>query len=352
MADLHFLLPGDPETKTGGYLYDKRIIVGLRALGWTVTLHRLGAGFPFPDAQESAEARTVLAAIPAGGLTIVDGLALGGMPHPVRAEAARLRLIGLVHHPLAAETGLSAADQTQLHAREKAALETVERVIVTSATTARILQDDYGVPPAKLGVVEPGTDPAPLARGSGSVQRHLLCVAGVTPRKGHRLLLDALAGLRDRRWRLTCIGSLTRDPATAEAVVRQVDSLGLTDRVALIGELEPAALAAYYDRADAFVLPSYLEGYGMALAEALARGLPIVSTTGGAIPETVPETAGLRVPPGDSKALRAALARLLDDADLYRALAEGARAARSSLPTWEQAAERFARQLAQTTHSS
>jgi glycosyltransferase involved in cell wall biosynthesis len=92
-------------------------------------------------------------------------------------------------------------------------------------------------------------------------------------------------------------------------------------------------------------LPSYFEGYGMVLAEALAHGLPVVSTTAGAIPDTVPRDAGVLVPPGDAVALRAALAALLDDPALRARLAAGARAARAGLPTWPEAVACFAAAL-------
>lgn len=346
MAALHFAVPGDPATLTGGYLYDRRIVEALRAGGRQVAVHSLSAAFPRPDAAALAHARGVLAAIPPGATVVVDGLALGAMPGVAAQHSPRLDLVALVHHPLADETGLDAARAQRLRRSERRALAAARRVIVTSAATARSLAADYGVASARIAVVEPGTDPAPLARGSGGDTPALLCVASLTPRKGHAVLLDALARLRGRRWRLTCAGSAQRDPATAAALREQARRLGLLERIEFAGELPPAALGALYDRADAFVLASYHEGYGMALAEALARGLPVVSTTAGAIPGTVPPDAGLLVPPGDAAALSVALARLLDDATLCAALAAGARAARARLATWDDAAARFAAALA------
>ena len=76
------------------------------------------------------------------------------------------------------------------------------------------------------------------------------------------------------------------------------------ERVEFVGECDEAALNALYDESSVFVLPSYFEGYGMVLTEALARGLPIVSTTAGAIPDTVPPEAGVLVAPGDEEASR------------------------------------------------
>jgi glycosyltransferase involved in cell wall biosynthesis len=100
-------------------------------------------------------------------------------------------------------------------------------------------------------------------------------------------------------------------------------------------------VSAEYARASLFVLPSYLEGYGMALAEAIAHGLPVVSTTAGAIPDTVPATASRLVPPGDVDALANALAELIRDEKARRALERGARAAAAAVPTWVQSAEKF-----------
>lgn len=347
MRALHFAVPGDLETLTGGYLYDRRIVAELRAAGWSVTMLPLDPSFPHPDAAAREHARCALAAIPDGATLVLDGLALGALPELAAGQARRLNLVALVHHPLAEETGLDAATAARLRESERRALAAVGRVIATSAATARALAHGYGVAASRIAVVEPGTDPAPLARDSGGGGLSLLCVATLTPRKGHAVLFEALARVAERRWRLVCAGSAERDPATAAALTAQLTRLGIARRVELAGELAPAALDVLYNRADAFVLASYHEGYGMALAEALARALPVVSTTAGAIPDTVPAGAGLLVPPGDTVALAAALARLLDDDSLRTRLAAGARAARDRLPTWSAAAAGFAAALAE-----
>jgi glycosyltransferase involved in cell wall biosynthesis len=194
-------------------------------------------------------------------------------------------------------------------------------------------------------VVEPGTDPAPLARGSSGVDRRLdvalLCVATLTPRKGYDVLLAALAAMPLRNWRLTCAGSLDRDAATVARVRALLREHGLDDRVTLAGDLDVVALATQYDHADVFVLPTLYEGYGMAVAEALARGLPVVSTATGAIAELVGD-AGLVVAPGDVGAFTSALSRVIADAPLRADLAERARRVRDRLPTWDAAAAAMA----------
>ena len=344
MPDLEFVLPGDPETRTGGYEYDRRIVTGLRALGWNVRVHALQGAYPTPTAAERAAAARRFAALPDGARVLVDGLAFGALPEIAVAEAGRLGLVALVHHPLAEETGLTAAAAGRLAASERAALRAARRVIATSEPTALALTG-YGVEPGRCVVVPPGTDAAPLARGSGAVAPALLCVATLTPRKGHALLLDALAGLRDRVWRLECVGSDSRDAATSAQLRVQAEALGLSDRISFRGEAGPEALAAAYASADLFVAPSLYEGYGMALAEALARGLPAVATRVGAAAALVGEDAGLLVPPGDAAALREALARLLDDPGLLRRCAAGAARARTWLPRWDESCARLARAL-------
>ncbi len=341
---VHFLIPGDLETRTGGYLYDRRIMAGLATLGWRVDWRRLDASFPMPTPAALAEADATLAALPEQARVVVDGLALGAMPEIAARHRDRLRLVALVHHPLALETGLDEATSRRLYASERESLRHVRRVIVTSPSTARALAD-YAIAPERCAVVSPGTDPAPLAEGSGEEAWVLLCVASLTPRKGHAVLFRALARLQALPWRLRCVGGADLDPVTAAGLRTLATELGLAGRIEFPGQLEAAALAVEYQRADLFVLPSYYEGYGMALAEALARGLPLVSTTAGAIPDTVPAGAGLLVPPGDEAALAEALARVMTEPDLRERLATGARAARRNLPDWPTACVRFATAL-------
>lgn len=343
MPALSFVLPGDPETRTGGYLYDRRIVEGLRERGWTVDVVRLGDGFPFPTEAEAAEAAAVLESLPGGRPVVVDGLAGGVLPEPLRRLSARAPVVALVHHPLAEETGLDAAARQALAASEKAGLAHARRVVATGPATAARLVRAYGVPESRLGLVTPGTDAAPPAPGNGDPPT-LLTVATLTPRKGHAVLVAALARIADRRWRAEFAGG-ERDPACAADIRRSIVEAGLSDRVALTGELSSEALEAAYARADLFVLPSLLEGFGMVLTEALARGLPIVSTTAPAIPDTVPAAAAVLVAPGDPDALAEALAGLLDDPGRRAALRADALRERERLAGWADQAALFEKEV-------
>jgi glycosyltransferase involved in cell wall biosynthesis len=347
------VVPGDLHARTGGYGYDRRILQEIATLGWRTAVRSLDASFPAPDAVALSDARAQLAGLPDGSIVLVDGLALGAMPDVAAAEARRLALVGLVHHPLALETGLDAARAAELADSERRALRAVRGVIVTSEATALALRR-YGVEPERIAVVEPGTErpspPAAAAPGtSGSRSRtatmRLLCVATLVPRKGHALLFEALATQAGADWRLDCIGSVTRDAAHARQLAAQLRSLGLESRVRLCGELGDDDLEAAYAQADLFVLPTLHEGYGMAAAEAMVRGLPVLATRTGAIDTLIGDEAGLLVPPGDLRAFTAALAALLGDAALRARCAAAASRRGALLPTWSESGARFAAAL-------
>jgi glycosyltransferase involved in cell wall biosynthesis len=344
------MVPGPLKTPTGGYEYDRRMVAGLHARGWDVDVRELEDSFPEPTLAALDDVASQLAAIPDRALVLVDGLALGAMPDQVERESRRLRLIALVHMPLASAVGLHAADTARLQASESRALAAVSGAIVTGRSTIAVLRA-YGLADDRIALVEPGTDRAPLARGSQSAYNpkrrdhpvELLCVATVNAAKGHNVLLNALSAIPDGAgvWHLTCVGSLDRDPSTVNHVRALVSTRGLEDRVSLVGAQHGAALEVCWDRADVFVLATCSETYGMAVAEALAHGLPVVSTTTGAIPELVGSDAGVLVAPGNTDALAQALSRVLDRGERER-LAAGARRVRDVLPTWDVALNKMA----------
>jgi glycosyltransferase involved in cell wall biosynthesis len=338
LTGLAFLVPGRLDQLTGGYLFDRRIVEGLRASGRDVAVIELAGTYPDADATARRSVAAALAALPDGAAAAIDGLALLGAADCLAAAAARLRLVAFVHHPLASETGLAAAVSARFAALEAELLRRLRGIICPSEETAAALHR-YGVPRARIAIVPPGTDkptePVPLPLAAETDLR-LLSVASVTPRKGHLMLVAALARLADLSWRLRCVGSLTRDPATTETLRRSIAESAIADRVTLVGESPQGDLAAEYLAADCFVLPSFHEGYGMAFAEALAYGLPVIAARAGAVPDTVPDSAGLLVPPGDVAALAAALRRVIVDSALRRRLAAGAREAGGKLPDWPQ----------------
>ena len=337
MRSLVLVIPGAIETHSGGYEYDRQIASALRARGWTIDIREIDGDFPTPSADERSRAETGRAAIPSGRIVVVDGLAFSAMPDEVERQADRLRLVALVHMPLAFETGLTAVEARAREDRERRALAVARLVIVTGSSTAETVER-YGVPRDRLAVIEPGTEPAPLAAGSGDASTvHLICVAALTPGKGHDILIGALSTIHSRNWRLTCVGSFDRAPETVRRLRTGIEASGLADRISLAGDLDADALAALYNRSDLFVLATLHETFGMAVAEALARGLPVVSTDTGAIAKLVGDEAGIVVPPGNQDALAHALASALDPRVRAR-LAQGSHRVRQRLRTWQDAA--------------
>jgi glycosyltransferase involved in cell wall biosynthesis len=335
MTELAFVVPGSLDQLTGGYLYDRHIVEELRARGHSITVIEL----------EAADPHRGFAGLVDGTTVVIDGLALASLAEVIASQAGRLRLLALVHGPVAAEAGLSPAAAERAAAVEAALLSQVRGVFCPSRNTAAAVAS-YGIAADRIAVIPPGTaKPNPPVPPRDRPVRAMLCVANLLPRKGHKVLIEALVEIRDLEWTLRCIGSVARDTATAREVRCMISAADLDERITLAGELPPQAVGDAYRTSDLFVLPSFYEGYGMVYAEAMTYGLPIVATRAGAIPETVAHEAGLFVPPGDPVGLAQALRRVIADPALAARLAAGSRAAGARLPGWRQAAEQWERAL-------
>jgi glycosyltransferase involved in cell wall biosynthesis len=342
-----FVISADYARGTGGWVYDSRVLSELRRLGWEMRDVIAPAGFPDPDAAAAAETARLLSALPDRTLVLSDQLVTSVLPDVMEAEASRLLLVPIVHHPLALEGGREAQPSEMLAHAERRALSCARRVIATSAATARTLTAEYAVSAERLVVAQPGFDRQPASPGSAYGRPlQLLAIGSVIPRKDYGTLIAALAGLRDRRWQLTIVGNTARDPDYAAALRAQIAAAGLAGRVYLAGEANDEELDKLWLAADLFVSSSIHEGFGMALGEAITHGLPVVTTAAGAVADWVDRRAAIVVDVGNADAFRTALARVLDDERHRQQLHEGALQARHDLPTWADAAETVDRALA------
>ncbi len=345
MLEVAFAIPGDLTQPTGGYGYARSVIAAAATLGpiagMTLRPIRLPDGFPFPSADDLAETERLLAETPPGQPILVDGLAFGALPQELLRRLNR-PWVALCHHPLALETGLSRPQSDLLRASEIAAFGAARQVVVTSAATAGVVAREFHVASSKLTIAAPGVDRRPQSLGMAEPPQ-MLAVGSLVPRKGYDVLIAALRQLSDRPWRCQIVGSVDRDEATATAIRAAIDQAGLADRIVLRGTITAAELDRAYAEASIFVHAAHYEGYGMAVADALAAGLPVIGADAAATADLVDAGSGLLFAVGDADGLAAAIAALLDDPRRRRDLAKGAWAAGRRLPDWPQAAAQILR---------
>jgi glycosyltransferase involved in cell wall biosynthesis len=351
VTDVHVVVPegiDDPARPSGGNTYDRRVCRGLGSIGWSVHEHAVPGRWPRPDARSRAGLAEVIGRIPDDAVVLVDGLIASTAPEVLVPEASRLRLVVLVHMALGHRPVDAVGERVR--AQERAVLSSAAAVVTTSAWSRRRLGELYPLPPDRIHVAEPAVDPADVVSGSAAGAA-FLCVAAVTRDKGHDVLFDALATIRDLSWHCVCVGSLEREPDFVDALRGRARKGRLGDRVLFAGPRVGGDLDRSYSVADVLVLPSRAETYGMVVTEALARGLPVVAAQVGGVTEALGRGAdglrpGLLVPPDDPAALAGALRTWLTDAALRTRLRRSACERRESLVGWSTTASVLAGVLA------
>lgn len=344
--------PGDLDTLTGGYIYDKRIVTELKALGWETHALSLDANFPAVDDNIKQQTAQQLSQIDSKQILVIDGLALGALGQYAKLIQAQRPFVALIHHPLALESGIDPDAASELRISERQALSYAQSVIVTSRVTKQTLIDQYAVANHKITVVEPGLDrparwdPSDTNKTNSPDQPlKLLSVGALVPRKGFDVLINALGQLRALNWQLTVVGDNERAPEYSQHIDELIKRLALEQRITLLGALPADRLAKLYQNADLFVLASRYEGYGMAYTEALAWGLPVVGTNAGASAQTL-DTAGAKiVPPDHVEALAAALQLLISNSQIRSAMRAAAQHYAQQLPTWAESGRLFSQAL-------
>ncbi|NUR72167.1 MAG: glycosyltransferase family 4 protein [Hamadaea sp.] len=315
---VYFAVPNDIDaTPSGGNIYDRRVIDGLGADELTVA-----GSWPHPSPADLERLDQALSLLPDQATVVVDGL-VGSAAPAVLARHQQLRLILLMHMPLSTP-------------EEEQALRATRAVVTTSQWTRRLLISLYAYRSDRVHVAEPGVDAAAVHPATAAGSR-LVCVAAVTPGKGHDILVDALATLDDLEWTLDCVGPLDRDPAFVDAVGKQINAAGLSDRIVLCG------VRTRWD-GDLLCHASRSETYGMVIAEALARGMPVVATDVGGVPEALGR-GGLLVPPDDPASFARAVRAWLTDPHVRTDLRTAALARRATLTGWDETVRRFAAAL-------
>lgn len=256
---------------------------------------------------------------------------------------------GVIAEELLHERGLVRATFVRLARLEGSNARRAERVVSTSQYCRERIAFHYDVPAQRIGIVPEGIDVTTWSAALAAVPPRrdprptILCVARQYPRKHVADLLRAFALIEQRAplARLRIVG----DGPEHANLVQLAQTLGLAGRVDFLGGLPDDEVKREYAHSDIFALPSVQEGFGIVFLEAMAAGLPVVSTTAAAIPETVRHgQTGVLVPPGDVHAIAGALLLLLNDPELRARYARSAREAVAAYD-WLRVAEMFVREV-------
>ncbi len=331
---VHLVVPDgfdDPRQVSGGNVYDQRLAAGLHARGWDVQTVPVGG----------PRLGLALERVPDRSLVIIDGLLAREDPAALEVAAGTVRQVVLAHM---VDAAFPDADPRHVDGQRRA-VRAADRVIATSAWTRDELAAQTGIPVERIVVAPPGVDEAPdpdAPAARDAEAPHLLCVGAVVPHKGQDVLIKALSHLAGdaHAWACTLAGSVAVDPDYAERVRARAAAPALRDRVRLVGVLEPDALAAAYRTADLVVAPSRVESAGMAIGDALGRGIPVVASDVGGIADTVAGGGALLVPPGRAADLARALSRWMTDATLRADLRARAHEGQARMPRWSDTAAR------------
>ena len=262
-----------------------------------------------------------------------------------------LPVVATVHHPITIDRDIAIrAAKTRtlkfftrrwysfLRMQEKV-VRRLEHVVTVSDQARRDIERDFGRPASTMDVIHNGIDTTlfrPLTDVRREPGRLVATASAEAPLKGLNFLLKAMARLvREREdVSLVVVGTLAAGSRTARLLRR----LKLGERVRFVSGLSNDELVREYNRAEVAVVPSLYEGFGLPAGEAMACGTPVVSTTGGALPEVVGD-AGVLVAPGDDRALAAAIGELLDDPARRQALGKAGRERIEQCFDWLRVAE-------------
>jgi glycosyltransferase involved in cell wall biosynthesis len=325
-----FITVGETGRKTGGYLYNARVIEGLRGRGTEV--EEIVACGASPGEQRAAVRRFGSAFDPSMfDVVVVDALArIVVAPHLDRWRSVR-PVVALVHEL----PGVAGGEPDHEREHEEPLLR-ADRIVAVSGHGRSVLRG-RGASAGRIRVVPPGFDNVTargLSPGSQEDPVRALCVAQWIPRKRILTLVEAWT-LRERPGAvLELVGESDADPDYA-ARVRAAIQTAPPGSIVVSGRVDDARLGAAYASADLFVLPSRYEGYGIVYAEALACGLPVIACGVGPVPEVVGREAAILIEPDDARELCAALDLLLGDPMLRARMSAAAIRRASALPRWE-----------------
>ncbi|MCJ7654324.1 MAG: glycosyltransferase family 4 protein [Dehalococcoidia bacterium] len=262
-------------------------------------------------------------------------------------------VVETIHHPvtidrdLAVKSAISLTDKLGLRRwfsfinMQIKVARRLSHIITVSQTACQHIAKTFGISEGKLRVIYNGVDTdifSPSPKVNRLKNRLLVVISRDTAVKGLRYMLEALAVLRQKHNLELIVVAKETDNSTTQKLI---SNLGIRDYVKFIDEIDTAELVNQYRLASVVVIPSIYEGFGLPAAEAMACGVPVVSTTAGALPEIVGD-AGILVPPADTKALAEAISALVLSTNKRRHLSETGRKRIVQMFNWRNTAQRTA----------
>jgi glycosyltransferase involved in cell wall biosynthesis len=208
---------------------------------------------------------------------------------------------------------------------QKKVVKQLHHVVTVSDYSRQDIARDFGLQPAGIGLVHNGIDTnvyKPIAGVSRNPRRIMATASADAPLKGLRYLLRAYAKLLETYPDLELL--LVSKPQPGGKTERLIKYLGIEGRITFVNGITTEQMVQYYAEAAVAVVPSVYEGFGLPAGEAMACGVPVVSTDGGALPEVVGD-AGVIVPVKNVEALTTAIAALLEDPQRRQQLGEKGR---------------------------
>jgi glycosyltransferase involved in cell wall biosynthesis len=350
---------GSLDVVSGGNVYDQKLVEALRRRGHDVDVISIpGKSYAFHLTQNLSPLlrRRILEARPE--VILEDELCHPSLFHLNRSLRNSAPIVSIVHHLRSSED--RPGWQNHWYRKvEKRFLRTVDAFVFNSHTTRETVEWVLSEK-TKNVVATPGGDRLERSIGRDDVFRRardggalrILFVGNLIPRKGLHVLLEALASIREREFELDVVGSETMDRTYAAGIREKVRGLGFENRVRFHGSLDGARLADRFREAQAFVVPSSYEGFGIVYLEAMGFGLPVIASASGATDEIVQhETTGFLVPPGDSWSLARRIESLIEDRDLLGRLSLTALEAFDAHPRWDASMGRVEEFLRALTHA-
>lgn len=325
-----YLSSDDYARLTGGFVYNSRLVEALSAQAAKLT--RLSVPVAFPTIVGAGRERLAanFASLPPGSLLLSDHLHIADLAPLLRARP--FRVASVFHHSRTIED--RANGQPADREAERRGFDVCDAVIVTSDATRDYLMSHYAVPSRRIVVAIPGNERSVRSAGPAGGARNILTLGAVIPRKRQDYLLEVAARLRMAGWRWRIVGDLGRDPNYVARLRRRIAEAHLAGAVELLGSVDDPELERLWAESSLLVAASLYEGYGMAVAEALRHGVPVVTTESGAVATWA--SAGVVMAPADNAAGFAALVDgLVGDPAALARLGDEAWRFGASLPGWD-----------------